>query len=176
MTDAQVVCRQLGCGNAVSAHQSAHFGQGSGPIWMDNVGCFGNESTITQCTHRGFGTHNCNHGKDAGVICSGSLALYIGVGVTAGLLLILVPVIVCLVKRRKSQNFQTEKKDTQCAKITNQSPQGQIGTDDGAYENAEIFYQKKDSEDSDNDYVNVDANKHRVDMDNDYEDVDIYEN
>ncbi|KAF5880107.1 deleted in malignant brain tumors 1 protein-like, partial [Clarias magur] len=50
---------------------------------------------------------------DIVTIYKGSLALYIGVGVTAGLLLILVPVIVCLVKKRRSQNFQTEKKNTQ---------------------------------------------------------------
>ncbi|KAM9456648.1 scavenger receptor cysteine-rich domain-containing protein DMBT1-like isoform 1-T1 [Clarias gariepinus] len=68
--DAQVVCKQLGCSNAVSAHQSAAFGQGSGPIWMDNVGCFGSERSITRCSHRGFGIHNCNHGEDAGVTCA----------------------------------------------------------------------------------------------------------
>nr|XP_046228271.1 deleted in malignant brain tumors 1 protein-like [Scatophagus argus]XP_046228272.1 deleted in malignant brain tumors 1 protein-like [Scatophagus argus] len=71
--NADVVCRQLGCGHAVSAPTSAHFGRGSGPIWLDNVECTGQESAITHCTHNGFGENNCGHGEDAGVICLGAL-------------------------------------------------------------------------------------------------------
>ncbi|XP_036445313.1 deleted in malignant brain tumors 1 protein-like [Colossoma macropomum] len=73
INDAAVVCRQMGCGPAVSAPHSAHFGQGSDPILLDDVGCSGSERSITSCSHNGFGTHNCGHNEDAGVVCSGNL-------------------------------------------------------------------------------------------------------
>ena len=67
--DAEVVCRQLGYDGALSAPRAAAFGQGTGQIWLDNVGCFGNETSISQCIHKGWGNENCGHSKDAGVVC-----------------------------------------------------------------------------------------------------------
>ena len=68
--DARVVCRQLGFLGAVSAPTSAHFGAGSGQIWLDDVRCYGSESSIANCRHRGWGVENCGHSEDASVICS----------------------------------------------------------------------------------------------------------
>ena len=70
VNDARVVCRQLGFPYAVDAPGSAHFGAGSGRIWLDNVGCSGSERSVATCPHEGWGIEDCGHHEDASVICS----------------------------------------------------------------------------------------------------------
>ena len=60
----------------MQAYSSAFFGQGSGPIQLDNVNCIGTEATLLNCTH--LTTHNCGHQDDAGVACpSKILVMYL---------------------------------------------------------------------------------------------------
>ena len=42
---------------------------GTGPVFIDNVQCIGNETRLTDCYHNGVGTHNCDHSDDVGVAC-----------------------------------------------------------------------------------------------------------
>jgi len=68
INDGIVVCHQLGL-QYVAISTGASFGQGSGQIWLDNVYCTGSESRLFDCNHNGFGSHNCYHWEDAGVVC-----------------------------------------------------------------------------------------------------------
>jgi len=68
--DTGVVCRQLGFGSSGITLQPE---PGSGLILLDDVNCFGNESSLLNCGHNGIGISNCNHIKDAGVNCTGSV-------------------------------------------------------------------------------------------------------
>ena len=69
LQDAEVVCHQLGYEGALSAPGDSAFGYGPGQIWLDDVNCVGNEILISQCSHRGWGVHNCGQNSNAGVVC-----------------------------------------------------------------------------------------------------------
>ena len=68
---ANVVCRQLGYEEAIGYHREAYYGEGSGPIWLDNVDCTGSETILHDCSHNNIGDHNCGHDADVGVVCKG---------------------------------------------------------------------------------------------------------
>ena len=68
-TDATVVCRQLGFYSSLRVYGSAHYGQGTGPIWLSKLNCIGNESSLTDCNQFKVGTKNCTHSNDASVQC-----------------------------------------------------------------------------------------------------------
>ncbi|KAI5627297.1 scavenger receptor cysteine-rich domain-containing group B protein-like, partial [Silurus asotus] len=70
MREAAVVCRELHCGEAVNVRYAAHFGEGSGPIWINYVLCRGSESTLKDCSAADWGVNSCKHNRDAGVTCS----------------------------------------------------------------------------------------------------------
>ncbi|XP_078583009.1 uncharacterized protein LOC144865860 [Branchiostoma floridae x Branchiostoma japonicum] len=82
--DAQVVCRQLGYYTG-SARVGGVFPEGTGNIWLDNLNCAGNESSVADCEINRWGDHDCTHKEDAGVVCAADdCAEYLSSGFTTG--------------------------------------------------------------------------------------------
>ena len=56
----------------VVALKRAYFGPGTGPIYLDDLLCLGNESSLLKCnTKTPTGVSDCGHSEDAGVACGG---------------------------------------------------------------------------------------------------------
>ncbi|XP_063411206.1 scavenger receptor cysteine-rich type 1 protein M130-like [Mytilus trossulus] len=67
--DAQVACRQRGynTGKFIGA-----IGNGTGKIWLDNLGCSGNELKLGDCSSSSGDSVNCEHNDDVGIECFNS--------------------------------------------------------------------------------------------------------
>ena len=76
MTEANVVCRQLGYGEAKDVPPGSKFqtaaeedGGRVGEMWLDNVQCRGHEAVLAACSHSRWGKTNCGVEQEAGVLC-----------------------------------------------------------------------------------------------------------
>lgn len=67
LLDANVVCRELGCGEAKEVKVAAYFVPSSGQVWINGAKCVGTESSLTQCAVSSL--DNCLQNLYAGVIC-----------------------------------------------------------------------------------------------------------
>ncbi|XP_038632483.1 deleted in malignant brain tumors 1 protein-like [Scyliorhinus canicula] len=70
LNDADVVCRQLDCGSAIAASNSSKYGEGEGPVWVNEVQCKGNESHLYNCNSFTFNS-TLTDSTAVGVLCSG---------------------------------------------------------------------------------------------------------
>lgn len=70
LVDATVLCRLLGYNEALAYDQNITFKQNNNTVWLTDVQCAGNESSILHCPHSGWGKYTCNEGQAAGVTCS----------------------------------------------------------------------------------------------------------
>ena len=53
------------------AYSNAHFGAGSGPIFLVDVQCSSSSSQLLECYSKPILSHGCPHSADASVICEG---------------------------------------------------------------------------------------------------------
>ncbi|XP_059184664.1 scavenger receptor cysteine-rich type 1 protein M130-like [Centropristis striata] len=83
--DAEVVCRELGCG-APSVLQGALYGEGEAPMWTKEFQCGGDESALLDCRSSGSDRNTCSPGRAVGLTCSEPVRLVGGDSRCAGTL------------------------------------------------------------------------------------------
>ena len=71
--DAEVVCRELGCG-APKVLLGALYGEPEAPMWSREFKCDGHESALLDCDSSPLTRNTCPPGKTVGLACSGKAA------------------------------------------------------------------------------------------------------
>ena len=73
-SDANVVCTQLGYKfNGTELLSLSEFSQGTGPIFLDELACRGDEQRVMDCGGSAHGLHTCTHSQDVMIRCIGEL-------------------------------------------------------------------------------------------------------
>ncbi|MGH0130092.1 UNVERIFIED_CONTAM: hypothetical protein FKN15_040930 [Acipenser sinensis] len=67
--EADLVCREVGCGEALSFGRGAVFGPGAGPVWIDDLSCAVHDKNIWECGR--MTNRKCeDEEKAASVVCA----------------------------------------------------------------------------------------------------------
>ncbi|XP_005473840.1 scavenger receptor cysteine-rich type 1 protein M130 isoform X1 [Oreochromis niloticus] len=188
LNDAEVVCRLLNCGTALSATTKAHFGEGTGQIWLHFATCSGNENSLSECDRNGLPKQSCGHHEDAGVICSGPQLLLTDWSGPQGpdhvilvpVVLLLVMLVVCLVlwrRRRTRRSIQVQVAVTTICEFDGEEKEEQE-MDENDYVNVEpVETESKCTEQAEgvedettdaHDYVEIEDKKESSDNENNY--------
>uniref|UniRef100_A0A3Q3LAF1 SRCR domain-containing protein n=1 Tax=Mastacembelus armatus TaxID=205130 RepID=A0A3Q3LAF1_9TELE len=83
--DAEVVCRELGCG-APLVLQGGLYGEVEAPMWTREFQCGGHESALLDCRSSDSDRNTCSPGKAVGLTCSEPVRLVGGNSRCAGTL------------------------------------------------------------------------------------------
>ena len=78
LSDVNVVCTQLGYRlNGTELLPISEFSQGTGPIFLDELACDGDEERILDCGGNAPGLHTCTHSQDVAIRCIGEYLKWI---------------------------------------------------------------------------------------------------
>ncbi|XP_029985003.1 antigen WC1.1-like [Sphaeramia orbicularis] len=74
LKDAEVVCRELGCG-APSVLQGGLYGEGEAPVWTSELQCEGREAAVLDCRRSSSAGKTCSPKTAVGLTCTGGVRL-----------------------------------------------------------------------------------------------------
>lgn len=84
---ASVLCRTLGySGQYAAVRQKVYFGEGysRSKVWLGNITCNGNETSLFNCQMNPFGKSGCYHSQDVGIDCEPWMKVYLGIRLVNG--------------------------------------------------------------------------------------------